>query len=219
MTPIPGTRRISTLKILHILILCITTILLTSCEPTTPEIKHLSPNDVIVAFGDSLTYGTGTTPTSAYPAVLEKITGIKIINEGVPGDDTVNGLKRITDVLNKHHPRLVILSLGGNDQLHKRPLTEIKANLKNIIQIIQRSGADVLLIAAPLPTLTLSVPDLYAELGEEMNISVDDTTLADLLGQSSMKSDYIHLNTDGYKALAESIAATLKKAGAVTKNE
>lgn len=192
-----------------------TALMLIACGSATPQLKPLSPGDVIVAFGDSLTYGTGASVETAYPAMLEKMTGIKVVNEGVPGEETADGLKRIGSVLDKDHPRLVILCLGGNDQLRKRPLEQIKTNLKNIIQLIHNSGADVILIASPIISWNLSVPDLYAELGDEMNIPVDTTTLATLLRQPEMKSDYIHFNAAGYKAMAESIDSMLKKVGAL----
>ncbi len=210
-----GRVTITTRFIFYVLLLTTGAISLVSCGSTTPQLKPLSSSDVIVAFGDSLTYGTGASTEASYPAILEKIIGIKVMNEGVPGEETADGLKRIGSVIDKYHPRLVIVFLGGNDQLRKRPFEEIKANLKKIIQLIRNNGIDVLLIAAPRPSLNLSVPGLYAELGEEMNIPVDDTTLANLLSQQEMKSDYIHLNAAGYKALAESIAETIKKTGAL----
>jgi len=204
-----------TRQFMHLFLVAIMGLWLSSCSSPTPKLNPLSPDDVIVAFGDSLTYGTGAPKETSYPVILEKIIGIKVVNEGIPGEETAGSLMRIDSVLEKYHPSLVIVCVGGNDHLRKRKPEQIKENLKNIIQHIRNTGADVLLIAPPVFSLSLSVPDLYAELGEEFGIPVDDTTLAILLKQPDLKSDYIHLNAAGYKALAESIASMLKKTGAV----
>tara|TARA_R110000868_G_scaffold64011_1_gene192637 strand:- start:4544 stop:5170 length:627 start_codon:yes stop_codon:yes gene_type:complete len=188
--------------------------LLSACDTPPPPLRHLSPQDVIVAFGDSLTAGKGTTKENSYPAKLSKIINIEVINEGISGDESADGLARISSVLKKHHPRLVILALGGNDQLRKRKAAQTKENLKNIILLIRESGADIMLIAPPSFTIGLSAPDFYTELGDKFDIPVDTTTLPSLLKDPDMKSDYIHLNAKGYQALAESIAETLKKTGA-----
>lgn len=190
-------------------------LLIISCGSPAPQLQPLSSQDVIVAFGDSLTYGTGAPKDKSYPAVLEQLIGIKVVNEGVPGEETSGGLQRIGDVLEKYHPSLVILGLGGNDLIRKRSPEKIKSNLQKIIQKIRNAGVEVILLVPPKPSLGLAVPDFYAELGAEFNIPVDETSLPELLRQSEMKSDYIHLNAAGYQALAESIAVKLKASGAL----
>ena len=72
-------------------------LLLTACE-RAPTLPKLSSHDVIVAFGDSLTHGTGASESTAYPAVLASLTGRTVINAGVPGDTTSSGLKRLPEV-------------------------------------------------------------------------------------------------------------------------
>lgn len=190
-------------------------LLLTACSSESPRLQRLQPDDVIVAFGDSLTYGVGAPQDKSYPVVLAGLLKMTVINEGVSGEETVGGLKRIDAVLQKYQPQLVILCLGGNDQLRKRSPAVIKENLKMLIRHIRATGSEVFLIAPPKLSISLSVPALYAELGEEEGVPVDDVTLPDLLGQTEMRSDYIHFNAVGYQAFAEAIAADLKKVGAV----
>jgi acyl-CoA thioesterase I len=206
-------KRIFFQKIFSIFILGL--FFLTACSQEQPEFDIL-PNDAIVlAFGDSLTFGTGATPETSYPANLQTLINHQVINAGVPGEETSGGLARIQKTLDSTHPKLVILCLGGNDILHKKSLVQAKENLKQIIQIIQKHGAQVLLIGVPTFSLNLAVPEMYLELSEDLNVPVDNDILPDLLSEPQYKSDYIHLNAAGYKIFAQDIADFLKAHGAV----
>lgn len=187
--------------------------LLMSCG-SEPALTPLQPNDAILAFGDSITYGTGATPETSYPSDLQKIVGNKVINAGIPGEETRDSLLRITNTLNQTNPKLVIVCLGGNDLLRNRPIADIKDNLRKIIQIIQSHGAQVVLIGVPQISYDLSVPDYYEELGEEFSIPVDVKTYRELIKDPQYKADYIHLNAAGYQVMAERIAALLKSSWA-----
>jgi len=200
-------------KIVFSLIFAIV-MLVTGCTKQA-SLQPLVPGDTILAFGDSLTYGTGASPVTSYPQDLANMTGFKVINAGVPGEQTSASLNRIKDLLDENNPSLVIVCLGGNDLLHKQPLAQIKANLKTIIQIIQQRGAQVALIAVPEPVWTLQVPHLYQELGEELNVPVETKTIRTLMREPEYKSDYVHFNAAGYQILAENIKTFLHKHGAL----
>lgn len=189
---------------------------LMGCSNENPlTLRPLKKQDVILAFGDSLTYGVGATPETSFPAVLQKLIGVKVINAGLPGEETSGGVARIDKAFEENFPSLVILCLGGNDILRKRPFEKIKENLSIIIKKIQAHGAQVLLIGVPTVGLSLSAPALYAELGEELHIPVDVIIMPELLKNPNYKSDYIHFNTAGYEILAQRIAKLLKEYGAV----
>ena len=68
---------------------------LAGCGEKTPGLPRLAPSDVVVAFGDSLTYGTGAAESESYPAVLGQLTGRTIVRAGVPGEVTAQGLARL----------------------------------------------------------------------------------------------------------------------------
>src|SRR5277367_5345395 len=73
----------------------------------------------ILAFGDSLTAGLGLPASEAFPARLQarlKDQGIdvKMVNAGVSGDTTTDGLARLDWAL-ADKPDFVILALGAND--------------------------------------------------------------------------------------------------------
>jgi acyl-CoA thioesterase I len=188
---------------------------LTACGNPQPKLKPLNTGDVILAFGDSLTYGTGATLETSYPQNLENITGLKVINAGVPGDETSDALGRIGNEVAQNNARLVIVCLGVNDLIRKRPYNEIKDDLRKIIQVIQQNGAQVVLIGVPELGLSLDVPNFYQELGQEFNVPVNNEIIPLLLKTPQYKSDGVHLNQEGYKVLAETIANFLDRQGAI----
>src|SRR5688500_10551457 len=103
------------LKVLQFFILVNITIFLVGCNHPKTKLKHLNSSDIILAFGDSLTFDVGTTSDNSYPQVLAQLTGMKVINAGISGEETKDGLLRITTELDHYQPKLVIFCLGGND--------------------------------------------------------------------------------------------------------
>jgi len=188
---------------------------LSGCGPKVPRVTPVGPNDLIVAFGDSLTYGTGANENESYPAVLASLINRKVVREGVPGETTSGGLARIEEVLEAHRPALVIMSLGGNDMLRRASDAEIKANLRKIIQAIRGRGISVVLFGVPKPALITSAPGFYEELAKEFDIPYEGKIVTDVLYHPDQKSDTIHPNAKGYRRMAEAFAALLKKAGAI----
>ena len=187
---------------------------LVACD-RAPTLPRLSPHDVIVAFGDSLTHGTGASEDTAYPAVLATLSGHIVINAGVPGDTTTTGLQRLPAVLAEYKPRLVLLCLGGNDMLHQQPAATTENNLRLLVQTIRASGADVVLIGVPEPKLFGGAPDFYAKVAKDMKLPLEDDAFNDVLKDNRLKSDPIHANAAGYRVVAERLDKFLKEAGAL----
>lgn len=170
-----------------------------------PVIRQLSASSTVVAFGDSLTFGSGAEEDESYPYVLSQLIGCRVVNAGVPGEDSSAALRRLPGVLKKHHPNLVILCSGGNDMLQKQSKVKTKEKLDAMISLIKKSNADIILVGVPEPGLRLKVPDLYADLAREYAIPFDQTTLKEVLSSSSLKSDLVHPNAEGYRLMAEEI--------------
>ncbi len=189
-------------------------VLLAACD-RAPTLPKLSSHDVIVAFGDSLTHGTGASTDDAYPAVLAALTGRTVINAGVPGDTTSSGLARLPAVLDEYKPRLVLLCLGGNDMLRKQPEAATENNLRLLIKTIRSSGAEVVLIGVPEPRLFGGTPDFYARLAEEMQLPLEADIFNEVLKDNRLKADPIHANAAGYRLVAERLAELLREAGAL----
>jgi lysophospholipase L1-like esterase len=188
--------------------------LLAACD-RAPTLPKLDSHDVIVAFGDSLTHGTGASADTTYPAVLASLTGRTVINAGVPGDTTSSGLARLPAVLEEHQPRLVLLCLGGNDMLRKQPESATENNLRLLVQTIRASGAEVVLIGVPEPRLFGGAPDFYARVAEEMQLPLEQDIFNEVLKDNRLKSDPIHANAAGYRVVAERLAEFLRETGAL----
>ena len=186
-----------------------------SCGEKVPRVAPVGPNDVIVAFGDSLTYGTGAAEDESYPAVLARLVGRRVVRAGVPGEVTAQGLARLPQVIEEHRPTLMIVCLGGNDMLRKLDERETRNNLREIIRTIKGRGISVVLVGVPKPALIASAPEFYGELAREFGIPYEGNVVTDVMYQLDMKADPIHPNAKGYRRMAEVIAGLLKKAGAV----
>ncbi len=189
-------------------------LLLTACD-RPPQLPKVNSDDVIVAFGDSLTHGNGATEAQAYPALLGQMIGRTVINAGVPGETTAEGLTRLPEILEQERPKLVLLCLGGNDMLRRQNAADTESNLRKIIQAIRSSGASVVLIGVPQPTLFSGPPTFYEKLADEFKLPYEGEVFDEVLKTPRLKSDAIHANAEGYRLVAERLAKLLKKSGAI----
>ncbi len=190
-------------------------LMIAACHTGTPQLRKLPPDAVVLAFGDSLTYGTGALPGQSYPADLQKIISRTVINAGVPGETTSEGLARLPQFLDKYHPALVLLCLGANDMIRGLDEGAAAEKLKEMIRMAEKQGAQVVLIGVPRPTLLVNTPEFYRQIAEEFSLPYAENIMRDVLKKNSLKSDFIHPNAKGYQKLAEGIAGFLRKTGAL----
>lgn len=189
--------------------------LLSGCGGNTPRVAKLAATDIVLAFGDSLTHGTGAKAEESYPAVLSQLLGRTVVRAGVPGEQSAGGLERLPGVLDEHRPRLVIVCLGGNDMLRKQPQDAIESNLRAMLKEIRSRGMDAALIGVPAPGLITSAPEFYDKLAKEFGIPYEGRIVTSVLYKPELKSDPIHPNADGYRRIAEAMAKLLRDAGAI----
>jgi acyl-CoA thioesterase I len=188
---------------------------LASCGEKPPPLPKLGADEVVLAFGDSLTYGTGAGAEEAYPKVLSKLINRPVVGAGVPGETTADGLERLPTVLDEVKPRLLLLCMGGNDMLHKVDPASIESNLRAMVQLAKAHGIGVVLIGVPTPELFGAPPQFYDRLAKDFSLPLEKKVLNDVLFDRSLKSDPIHPNAVGYRRVAEALADLLHKAGAV----
>ncbi len=188
--------------------------LLAACGKV-PQVEPLAANDVVLAFGDSLTFGTGAAPAESYPAQLGALINRKVVNAGVPGEVSADGLARLPEVLEEHKPKLLILCHGGNDFLRKQPEAVAAGNIRAMIRLAKAQRVEVVLIATPKPGLSISPPDFYTEIAREFSIPFNDDVLKEVLRDNATKSDLVHPNAKGYGVIAASLAKLLKKSRAI----
>jgi len=188
-------------------------ILLQGCSDE--RLEPLGTNAVILAFGDSLTVGVGTSEQQNYPAVLSQLSGRQVVAAGVSGEVSELGLKRLPDELSRVRPDLLLLLHGGNDILRNQSPAALKANLSEMIELAQAQGVQVVLLGVPEKKLFSDAAPLYSELAQQHDLVFIEDLLSGLLRDSAMKSDAVHLNAQGYRALAEEIYRVLQEEGAL----
>ena len=179
------------------------------------SLKVIPADGTILAFGDSLTFGVGTSKDKSYPSVLAELSGRRVVNAGISGEETSAGLMRFNDELTQTQPDLVILLEGGNDILRNRDLKSTKRNLAAMIEMMKESDIPVVLIGVPDKRLFSDSSKLYGELAEEYQLVFADDLVADLMRKAAYKSDSIHFNQAGYRVMAEQIYQLLLDTGAL----
>ncbi|MGZ8247144.1 arylesterase [Methylomagnum sp.] len=187
---------------------------LTSCG-SGPKLPNLPTDAKILAFGDSLTYGTGANPEQSYPAVLQGLIGREVVNVGIPGEISADGLARLPGVLDEVQPKLLILCHGGNDFLKNLGEQGAANNVRAMIRLAQERGIGVVLIGVPKFGILFSPPTFYGQIAEEFGIPFEPDTLSQIIRDNALKSDSVHPNGAGYRLLAEAVAARLRAAGAI----
>jgi acyl-CoA thioesterase-1 len=184
------------------------------------EINATIPQGAIVLIlGDSLSYGTGANQGEDYPTLLAKTTGWKIINEGVPGNTSAEGLERLPDLLEQDQPKLLIVELGGNDFIQQLPQRDTIRNLKAILALAKAKGVRSILMAIPeMSPLMVAIGNLsdyplYKNIAKETATPLVADVFANVLSDATLKSDQAHPNSQGYVMVSKNMATKLKLLG------
>ena len=193
--------------------LLLAALIVSACGQTPQDIRPLATDAVVMAYGDSLTFGTGAAPTDAYPAALAHKINRAVVNAGMPGETSGAGLARLVSALNTHAPDLVVLCHGGNDILRGRSTRELANNLSAMVELIRQHDADVVMLGVPSRSLTMRSAPAYAEVSEDLRVPLNATIVGSILRQPSLKSDQVHFNAPGYERLAEGVAELIRDSG------
>ncbi|KAF0568958.1 GDSL lipase family protein [Psychrobacter nivimaris] len=192
------------------------TISVTGCgsEPTQTA---LPAGSTVVALGDSLTYGYGANPKTAYPTVLAELSKWNVVNAGVNGDTSADVLTRVNEIT-EQNPDLVLLGVGGNDVLQRISPDTTRANIIATIDTLQSNNIDVVLIAEPYFSTSalfgkVSDNPLYEDIAETEGIPLYSDGWSTVLSDDALKSDKIHANAAGYRQFAEGLHGYLKEEG------
>jgi lysophospholipase L1-like esterase len=179
-----------------------------------PRLPKLAADAVVLAFGDSLTFGTGASESESYPAQLAQLIGRRVVREGVPGEVSAAGLERLPAMLDEHRPALLVLCHGGNDFL-RRQSRQAAANVRAMVALARSRGVAVLLVGTPEPGFGVTPPGFYEAIAAEFRIPYEGEVIGKVLKDAGLKSDPIHPNARGYRLIAERVADLLRKSGAI----
>jgi lysophospholipase L1-like esterase len=198
------------MKYVYILVLPIVIVAIVYIVMGEDKITNYPSNGSdIIAYGDSLVYGVGSTKGNDFVSVLSKKISRPIINLGVSGNTTLDGVKRLSE-LDKYNPKVVILLLGGNDYLRKVPRAETISNLQTIINSIHARGSIVLLLGVRGGLLVDNFKEDFEQLSKANKTAFVPNVLDNLIGNEELMSDQIHPNDAGYLIIAERVYRELK---------
>jgi len=189
------------LIIIGVLIIVVGVFLLFTGDSNKNVKNYPSSGANIIAFGDSLVVGQGSTKGNDFVSVLSRQLNIPITNLGKRGDTTISALARLDDVLEKD-PKIVLLLLGGNDYLLSVAKDDTFRNLGLIIKSIQDSGSIVIVLGVRGGLLKDNYKDDYKELSKQYRTAYVSNVLDDIIGNRDLMYDRIHPNDDGYKIMA-----------------
>lgn len=168
-----------------------------------PDIRNPEPAGWnIICFGDSLTYGTGASEGKDYPALLAEMVPDPVINAGVPGDTTAQALARLEADVLARDPKMVLITLGGNDLKNGVDRETAFNNLRRIVEAIQTAGALVVIGGVDIPFYGRGFGDAYRELAAETGSLLIPNVFDDIMGRPGRMSDQIHPNDAGYAIMA-----------------
>lgn len=178
----------------------------------------------IAFLGDSITAGYGLTTAQAYPNLVEQMfaaegySEVEIVNNGLSGDTTAGGLRRVPESL-EPGVRIVVVALGGNDALRGLSAAQTKQNLTQIIEAIGQRGVGILLVGMQAPTnlgldYQAGFRDVFMQLAAEYRgrIGFVPFLLEGVAGQAALnQADGIHPNEAGQKVIAELLYPALRR--------
>ena len=200
---------------MHALRLAVIALVAVAACSERPRLERLPADAVVLAFGDSLTFGTGAADDESYPVQLEKLIQRRVVRAGVPGEVTSQALERLPAALDEHAPRLLILCIGGNDFLRRLGHQQAERNVREMVKLARSRGVGVLLVGTPEPGFTVSPPAFYAGIAKEFRVPYEPSIIGEVLKDRALKADPIHPNARGYKVIAERLAEQLKQSGAI----
>jgi acyl-CoA thioesterase-1 len=162
-----------------------------------------SPLPKILIFGDSLSAAYGIGEDEGWVTLLaerlaQEDSELEVVNGSVSGETTTGGRARLPSLLERYNPAFVLIELGGNDGLRGLPLSLMRENLTDMIQLSQTSGATVLIAGMQIPPnygprYTEPFFAQYAELAAEFDLYLIPFLIDGIPQQPGlMQADGIH---------------------------
>lgn len=165
----------------------------------------------VIAFGDSLTEGLGSEDLKGYVGYLEEYTGVPIFNQGVRRDTTTDLLARIDRDVLEHHPRVVIMTIGGNDLIHVTPYETILHNLESLFKKLTDAGITVIFAEVTDNTLFKKYNQQVKSLADRYGVVYIPRTMEHVFWNLRSKFDPLHPDDRGYVTMGERMLPVVQK--------
>jgi acyl-CoA thioesterase-1 len=174
---------------------------------------------LVLALGDSLYAGYRLAGSDSFPAALERAldalgVGAEVVNAGVSGNTTSDGLRRLRPALDRLHrkPDLVLIGLGANDAFQGVGPEQARRNLETMILELQRRDICVMLTGITAPSgwqhpFFTRYEAIYPELAARHGLAVETSFLKGVMTRRDMLlPDGLHPNAAGVAKMAEWVA-------------
>ena len=159
----------------------------------------------ILVVGDSLSSEYGIARGTGWVNLLKQsLTSAQIdtdiLNASISGDTTSGGVTRLKRLLDKHHPSLVIIELGGNDALRGLPLDLTRKNLNIMASQVRSSGAQVVIVGMQIPPnygreYTTGFKDMFETVAKQHGASLVPFLLEGVAADPKyLQADNLHPN-------------------------
>ncbi len=171
-----------------------------------------SSRPLLVCFGDSLTAGAGVDHEQAYPAYLQLLLDhdgydYKVVNAGVSGNTTKDGVDRLDEVV-QQHAQVVVVEFGGNDGLRGLPVTQAQQNLDSMVRTLKANGSKVALAGITLPpqyggSYIQSFNAMFPTVANRYHVPLLPFVLQDVYGvPGDIQEDGVHATAKGNQQVA-----------------
>ena len=175
-----------------------------------------SASKTVLVLGDSLSAEYGLARGTGWVALLERRLHAKnidamVVNASISGETTSGGKARLPALLDKYHPALVVIELGGNDGLRGLPLSASEANLRAMIDATQQAKAKILLVGMQIPPnygrdYTQKFAALYGKLARDANATLVPFLLKDVADQPQLfQADRIHPTAAAHPIMLDNV--------------
>lgn len=192
---------------------------LAACGKRKSSAAALKSDARVLALGDSLTFGYGAPPDASWPVKLGEITGWQIENAGVNGDTSAGALQRLPSLLAAGSYDAILIGIGGNDMLRGVSASATRDNIAALVKEAREHTPHVALLATPAPDAmrafvgSLSDAPFYEEVAKSEQALLVANVYSSVLSDTSLRSDRIHANAEGYTRIAQLLADQFKAAG------
>jgi acyl-CoA thioesterase-1 len=171
---------------------------------------------VILVLGDSLSAGYGLPQERGWVSLLERRVREngypqRVVNASVSGDTTAGGLTRLSPLLKRYRPAVLVIELGANDGLRGLRPDEIKANLTRLVDLGRGAGSRVLLIGVRLPpnygaAYTDRFQAVFREVAQREQVSFVPELLAGVAEHwNLMQPDGLHPTAEAQPRLLDNV--------------
>ncbi|MFC3106524.1 arylesterase [Undibacterium arcticum] len=175
-----------------------------------------SASKTVLVLGDSLSAEYGLARGAGWVALLERRLKVQnidavVVNASISGETTSGGKARLPALLDKFHPALVVIELGGNDGLRGLPLSASEANLRAMISAAQHAKAKILLVGMQIPPnygrdYTQKFAALYGKLARDAKAPLVPFLLKDVADQPQLfQADRIHPTAAAHPIMLDNV--------------